>query len=472
MSQRLTQSPQPDVIALDEGELWEDVPDEEHQPSGSHASSTQPAGRRLPSQSPSPRTLRKRTRLTPRPPQYVSTRITTPRTRQRESIFKEEWFDEVVRVAKLTLAYVSDVVGGGVYLLRKPLSFLLFLWLLAFILSMITARVQSIFRPLCVIPGISYTDFCRYSPLKATPHPRPKRAEFQMLADAQSKTFEQLLDSSVGGSSLSLEIKKAEMATSDLVTLLRFSKLTSRELIAETLVIFLNDARATGRGLQRLGSKVGGAVDQIMAVNDYALRTIESSQSNSVIPSPIRAIVPFMQSNSKEAVLQTFNEAMTVLSNTINRLIVEAELNLANLEKLEESLSTVHELVSREDSSISSAKSEVLSELWTKLGGNKKILQGHDKNLGLLKGLGVYRKQALVHVVTALQTLRALSDDMEDLRERVTAPELVGDSVPVDVHLKSISLGLERLKESRVKAKEREEEAVRRVLQVEGIDVQ
>ncbi|KAK7032304.1 hypothetical protein VNI00_013263 [Paramarasmius palmivorus] len=467
MSQRLTKSSQQDDIAFEEDESWEDVPDES-QPASSPASLTQSAGRRLPSQSPSPRGLRKRTRLTPRPQTYVTSR---PRTRQREPIISEEWIDEIIRVVKFSFVYCCDVVGGGVYLLRKPLQFLVFLWFFALIMTMIYSRVQSIFRPLCIIPGISRSDFCQYSNFKVTPQAKPKWADYQRLTEAQSKTFEQLLDSSVGGSSLSLEIKKAEMATSDLVTRLRYSKLTSRELIAETLVTFVNDARATGRGLQRFGSKVGGAVDQIMAVNDYALRTIEASQTNSVIPNTVRAVVPFMHSNSKEIVLQTFNEAMIVHSRTINRLIVEAEQSLGNLEKLEETLSTLHELVSREDSSISSAKSEILSELWTKLGGNKGLLRGHDKNLDLLKGLSVYRKQALVHVVTALQTLRALSDDMEDLRERVTAPELVGDTVPVDVHLKSIALGLERLKESRVKAKEREEEAVRRVLQVEGIEI-
>ncbi|KAG7097747.1 hypothetical protein E1B28_005068 [Marasmius oreades] len=177
-----------------------------------------------------------------------------------------------------------------------------------------------------------------------------------------------------------------------------------------------------------------------------------------------------MKPNTKEVVRQTFGEAMTVLSNTIQRLIVEAEVQLANLEKLEEDLLVLHELIHREDTSISSQKSEIPSELWTKLGGNKARIEVFDKHLYLLKNLGVYRKQALAHVVAALQTLRALSDDMEDMRERVTAPELVGESVPVDVHLRSITIGLERLKESRVKAKEREDEAIRRVLQLDQAD--
>lgn len=150
----------------------------------------------------------------------------------------------------------------------------------------------------------------------------------------------------------------------------------------------------------------------------------------------------------------------------MRRLIVEAEISLTNLNNLEERLSTLHELVSREDSSLTTAKSELLAALWTKLGGNRGTLRGYDDHLLLLKNLGDYRKRALVHVVTALQTLQAMSEDMEDLRERVAAPELAGSSIPVEVHMRSIQVGLERLKEGRLKAKEREEEAIKRVLAV------
>jgi hypothetical protein len=86
--------------------------------------------------------------------------------------------------------------------------------------------------------------------------------------DVQSATFEHLLDESVGGSGLSLEIKKAQLATADLATLVRISDLKSREMLADTLVEFMNDAKSTGSGLQRLSSKVGGAVDR------YVLRFV------------------------------------------------------------------------------------------------------------------------------------------------------------------------------------------------------
>lgn len=202
-----------------------------------------------------------------------------------------------------------------------------------------------------------------------------------------------------------------------------------------------------------------------MAVNDHALHEIEAVHSKTSSILSLHSLMPWGASRTVgEVVTRTVGEAMSVLSITMHRLILEAEVNLSNLEKLEEHLATLHELISREDSSLASAKTEVLSELWTKLGGNKHTLRGFDDHLVMLKNLGLYRKKALAHVVAALQSLQGMGSDMEDIRERVTTPELAGSKIPVAVHMKSIKIGLERLREGRVKAKRLEEETVRRVL--------
>lgn len=209
---------------------------------------------------------------------------------------------------------------------------------------------------------------------------------------------------------------------------------------------------------------------RIMAVNDYALHTIEGtiSPSPSRFPLSISSLNPFARSkpSTHELVTRTFTEAMDHLAASLARLILEAHVSLANLDALETRLSTLHALVAREDAALGAAHSELLSALWTQLGGNRRELRGHNEHLRLLRSLGDYRARALVHVVTALQTLQAMSEDMEDMRERVAAPELMGSSIPVEVHMRSIRGGLERLKEGRVKAKEREEEAVRRILAI------
>lgn len=346
-------------------------------------------------------------------------------------------------------------------------------------LARITPTLHGMFAPLCYLPGLHGSRFCQ--PVRVSGQERsPKWADFPRLVDMQSATFEQLLDEASEGSGLSLEIKKAEMATADLTTLVRVSDLKSRDLLADVLVEFVNDAKKAGSGLQRLSSRIGGAVDRyvlfwpsdpslivlcsIMAVNDYALQAIEESQSKTSWV-PLNALIPWSRPQlTSEVVTRSFTEAMSVLSSAMERLILEAEVNLANLNKLEERLLTLHDMVTREDATLSDAKAELLSELWTKLGGNKSTLRNFESHLLLLKNLGMYRKKALIHVVAALQTLQAMSSDMEDIRERVAAPELTGSRIPVKVHMKSIKSGLERLKEGRGRAKRLEEEALRKAL--------
>ena len=92
--------------------------------------------------------------------------------------------------------------------------------------------------------------------------PTAKVDPWRELIEVQSKTFDQLLDESAGGSALSLEVKKAEMATTDLATLVRHSNLKARDMLASSLKEFVDDARKTGRGLQKMSAKVGGAVDK------------------------------------------------------------------------------------------------------------------------------------------------------------------------------------------------------------------
>ena len=107
---------------------------------------------------------------------------------------------------------------------------------------------------MCAVPDVPHT--------QGQGQRKPKWADYPKMIDVQSATFELLLDGSAGGSGLSLEIKKAEMATADMIAMIRVSdKFRSRDMLADSLSQFIFDARKTGRGLQKLNSKIGGAVD-------------------------------------------------------------------------------------------------------------------------------------------------------------------------------------------------------------------
>ena len=235
----------------DDDSVWEDVIEREEQ-----STTPSPAGS-VPSFP--------RKRKSPHKTTYVASsprRTPTSTARQlrpaRGVIAKEEIVDGALQGAWFTLQYFFDIFSTAIRLLRRPLSLIAFLWLLALIVGQITHTLRGAFAPLCILPGFHGSRFCRPPDIPKL----PVWADYPKLIDVQSATFEHLLDESVGGSGLSLEIKKAQMATADLATLVRVSDLKSRDLLADTLVEFVNDAKNTGSGLQRLSSRIGGAVDR------------------------------------------------------------------------------------------------------------------------------------------------------------------------------------------------------------------
>jgi hypothetical protein len=173
-------------------------------------------------------------------------------------ISKDQVFDGSRIVAVFATRYVTGVLGSAITMLKRPLSFMVFLWLLAIIVIRLNHTLRTAFGPLCYLPVISRSAFCRPLP---NVDKTPQWADYPSLVNVQSVTMEHLLNEAVGGSALALDIKKAELATRDLTTLVKFSDLERRDELASTLMDFLDHAKKTGRGLHKFSAKVGGAVD-------------------------------------------------------------------------------------------------------------------------------------------------------------------------------------------------------------------
>lgn len=178
-------------------------------------------------------------------------------------------------------------------------------------------------------------------------------------------------------------------------------------------------------------------------------------------------VLPFSLSKSnptKEVVIKAFLMSMDNIVSHMIRLREEAETSMDHLQRLEEHLRVLYEITHRDNEELKAEQEDILAELWTWLGGNKHELRMVDRNLGLLKNVERYRKKALAHVVATLQTLHTLDADMEELRTRVAAPEIVGDKIPIEVHIKSIKAGVERLKERQTRASLSQAESINKIL--------
>jgi len=279
----------------------------------------------------------------------------------------------------------------------------------------------------------------------------------------QAATFEQLLDDNSDGQKLDLEITKARIATKDLGLAVRNSKLVNKERLGEAIDGFVKDAHTTGRGLSRFSAKVGSAVDDIRSLNEHVLQTISSSKPSS--------FSLWRCSKPPDSLKSTFVQSMNNQGQILEKLILAARLSLHNLDSLEARLSTLHSLVSSENISLSSDNDDVLAQLWTKLGGNRRQLKSFEERRALLLDVGSYRQRALAHVVAALNALQGLNEQVEELRERVAEPSFTEEEMPLEVQVRSIQRGIQRLEESQVKAKKRETEAIRTILGADADEI-
>ena len=127
------------------------------------------------------------------------------------------------------LHFAGEVIKEGVNLLRKPLPYIVFLWVSIFVIAQAFIVAG---RSLCSIPLLQNTGLCPSQQSNTgqsgsiTHH-----ADFPSLVNAQSQSLEALLDGSAGGSELSLTLKKAELAVTDLVILVKLSKLDKKDLL-------------------------------------------------------------------------------------------------------------------------------------------------------------------------------------------------------------------------------------------------
>ena len=221
-------------------------------------------------------------------------------------------------------------------------------------------------------------------------------------------------------------------------------------------------------------------MDNVLATTRWTTRVLDGIQMRDASRGIISAFIndnvlgPFQPVRFTEsALLDQYIKHTQIVEEEINKLIDEAQALLMVLANLEDRLDIIHGIVTRDKMYARAKKEEILSELWTMVGGNRGKLGKMNKQLNLLQQVGVYRKSAYAHVSGTILKLQAIGAGLEDLRERVGSPELLRDRVdiPLSVHIENIQRGVERLEEGRQSAKKAENERIRQTLergQLEG----
>ncbi|KAG6830158.1 hypothetical protein H0H92_001887 [Tricholoma furcatifolium] len=337
--------------------------------------------------------------------------------------------------------------------------------------ALFIARNQSLILSLSPVI-LNQSTFCSFGPISSTPlcSSTSKKssevntaesanavwADFTSLTEVQGSLADYFVGdvSGTGASELAIKIAKAELATSDLIVAVRYSTLRSAEQLADSLTLFVRDASEAGDNLQDLDAKVMGAIDKIVNYNVWALKGIQEAQA----PSGVFSALSIWQSKKsiEEIVNDHFSEAMREQERILFDLITQAKASQARLKRLKETLQAIRDLAQRENIHINAQQGEILASMWTKLGSNRRDTSLYEKNLELLTSLEEYTDVAKTHVAQALINLKTMQAQMKDLREKVSRPDITGTNIPVDVHIKIIMDGILRMKEGRIRARERE----------------
>ncbi|MCJ1466627.1 hypothetical protein MMC07_005247 [Pseudocyphellaria aurata] len=387
--------------------------------------------------------------------------------------------DSVATFLKSVVNWIFEVTGGALGKLKTPLSYFLavylFIGLLAFFRNLLTSSIYSALSPICRIPGASLLSLpmCYSEASVQYQGDEPQSVQFDQLMNVQSK-FEAVLEQSAGGVSLPLDMKRSETSLRDLRQVVRYSDLHSKNELVLEFDGFVETARIASIDLQKFNSHVGRGVDNILATARWTKRVLEGIElrdgSKGAIVSWFhdKLLTPFQPLKvTEDTLLGQYVQYTRTVEQEINNLIDEAQVLLRVLQNLEDRLDVIHGITVRDDLHAQGSRAEVLSQLWTKMGGNRNDLGKFNSQLRLLGQVNTYRQSAIAHVSETMIKLQGMGAELEELRERVGGVELLGRSkgVPLSVHIENIELGVERLEECRNRAKGIENEELRKKLE-------
>ncbi|KAF2766989.1 hypothetical protein EJ03DRAFT_276926 [Teratosphaeria nubilosa] len=376
------------------------------------------------------------------------------------------------------VGYATDIVGIALHSLKPLLGYALLLYILigglVFAIGFLTNTVNNALTPICRIPGASYLNF-PFCAATTTPELQGP-AEFDKLVQAQSH-FEDVLASTRVGASLPMDMKRSEASIRDLKHVVQSSTLPSRNELVFEFGGFIDTARQASQDLSKFNSRIARAVDHILSTNRWTLSTIEGVKTGQESQGALRRWVgdnlnvfaPFQPvSLSRDLLLDQYLRHTAAVEDQILTLITEAHALLAILDNLDARLDIIAAIATRDGVKIQDSKDELFAHLWTKLGGNRSQQARHEQQLRLLNDVVTYRRLAWAHVTATIVKLQAIRDSLEDLRERVALPEVVGAKVPLEVHLASILLGVERLEAQRDESRRLEGEEYARLVRRAG----
>lgn len=363
-------------------------------------------------------------------------------------------------LARPILGYIFDIFRIGMNGLKPIFGLAAPIIVLILALNIGSTYFKTSFQnavaPLCALPFSGYVvPFCK------TIQP-DQYADFEQLVAIQD-SFEDILAKNRDSYALPVNMKKSQVAIRDLRIQVRFSNLPSKAELENEFDSFLETAREASDQLAKYNARIGYVTDQLISTNKWTLNILNGLAASE---SPKRTSLPsFAHLNPmsiflgppetlQHRIFSQYINHVTKAKDDISSLITFSESLILLLNNLDNRLDAILEIAYRDDNRLMRDREELLSQLWSRLGGNRLPKATNAASLQLLRDVLRYRATAVQLVSATHLKLREIAQGLENLRDGVAAPELAGyrEDYPLQWHIEVVGRSVERLRTARGEA--------------------
>lgn len=233
-----------------------------------------------------------------------------------------------------------------------------------------------------------------------------------------------------------------------------------RDVLSRDLVEYVTIASEVVEQLSTFGGRIHGMIDRLIAVDTSAIAYFEESPlkvtATDSSSGPFGIFSYFARisaagevASAERRMLGYYSRTCNTTESSIQRLLVEGNILLRRLQDLEDQLNVVEDTVQQEIVVIGEARDEVLAQMWTHLGGNKRQLARMMDHQYLLQNISQYRKRALRHLQNTLLKLQTMKGELKNIAEVVSEPVTAESEggTPIAVQIATIRKGVDRLEE-------------------------
>lgn len=392
---------------------------------------------------------------------------------------KDSVYDGASWILSAGLGWVFDVLSGSLQVVKTPLTYVIGIYLLFGLMvvasNAVTSRLSAALTPVCRIPGsgLIFSSLCQSSvKFEVEPNAEP---EFDNLMQIQ-QSFEQLLQQSVDYYAVPAFMKQSQSAMRDVREVVRYGPLKSKNELILEFDTFISAASQASWDLESFNSHIGRTVDRIMLTARWTKMTLDEIAGPNITKGIVgnaveKLMTPFQPVKfTEDAVLDLYIKHSDEVQHEILDLLLEAQAVFSLLKAMEDTLDSIHGIIARDTYYAKLGRDEVLAELWSRLGGNRKQKAMFEWQLKVLKQISIYGQAAYTNIGGAILKLQTMSAEIDQLKERLVSVDSGSEKgrVPLSVHLENIQLGVERLQEARGYARDARMEKRRAVIERGG----